>query len=441
MTRQQPARNSAWSATLPRAVALRRAAIVTLLATTTLNVSGAMAASGATETTDSPASPWHINGEIELQYEAERNFDLDSRENENEAVLEPELDLEIGYRPTPLFQGFARLELTREYGVGGEAENESARLKLAELYVSSQEIEMPGGGEISLYVGRRLFADERQWLYDEQLDGVTMIYDYNAWSFLLSATRQQEKDLLSNRQEDEADYYIARSRYQLDQRTLGAYLIKRHERDDNGARPLFVGIQSFGELWGSTDYWLELAHVRGDDGDSEIRGWGLDAGAIYHFDAPLSPSLIAGYAFGSGDANPGGVDRAFRQTGLQDNEQDLGGLVNFDYLGLVLDPGLSNLRVWTAGVGLQPHDHISAQLLWHRYRQDHASENLRDTNLDAAPNGTDPDLGYAIDLVLGAEVSKSIELEGVVGYFRPGGAFAESKDNALFLGLKIEYEF
>lgn len=414
-----------------------------LLATAAMSLPAASAATENGDTANLVESPWRIRGEIELEYESERNFNLDASDDEDEAVFEPEFDLEISYRPSRRLQGFVRLEWLRQLAVGGpKAETKDTRLNLAEAYLSSEGVSVPGGGEVSLSVGRKLFRDERQWLYDEQLDGLTLRYDYDAWALSLSATRQRNKDLLDREGGDEADNYLAYARYRFEDQVLGAYLLKRHERDGGNERPLFVGIQTHGELGRSADYWLEAALARGRDGEDTIRGWGFDAGVNYRFDAPLTPSLTLGYALGSGDDDAAdGVNHAFRQTGMQDNEHKRDGLVSFRYLGVLLEPELSNLEVLTVGVGFRPHERLSTQLLVHRYRQHHASPTLRDTNLDADPNGADRDLGYGIDWVAGTKVGKAIEIEAVVGYFQPGEAFDEDSDDAYFFGTKVEYKF
>lgn len=115
--------------------------------------------------------------------------------------------------------------------------------------------------------------------------------------------------------------------------------------------------------------------------------------------------------------------------------------MDFPYLGVTLEPELSNLSVLTTGIGFLPHERISIQLLYHQYRQQHASDTLRDSNLDADPNGVDQDLGYGVDLAIGAELTDTIEIEALAGLFQPGDAFEDDSDSALFFGTKFEYKF
>lgn len=388
-------------------------------------------------------SPWHLKQELELAYEYERNFNLYDQDNENEGVFEPTLALGFGYAPSELFQAFFKLELAKDYGINGAAaKNKSTQLELTELYLLSEGIAMPGGGELALQIGRQRFDDTRQWLYDEQLDGVRLFYEVDNWHTAISVTRERNKEILRHRNKKETDNYMISTEREYDDHLLGGYIIKRQQRRGGDERPLFLGVQANGELAGNGQYWLELARVEGMDREDEIRGWGFDVGGSYTFEYPLNPTLIMGYAFGSGDTGADdGVNRGFRQTGLQDNEQDFGGPFDLRYHGVLLEPELSNIKVLTLGAGVHPEKRVSSYLLYHTYHQHRASADLRDTNLDTDPNGIHRELGSEIDWVLGADLTDALEAEFVLGYFMPGDAFDEASGNAVFFGLEIDYTF
>jgi hypothetical protein len=190
----------------------------------------------------------------------------------------------------------------------------------------------------------------------------------------------------------------------LEQTTLGAYGIVSDHRSGERDRPVFFGIQSFGTIADRLDYWADAAIVRGEEENRDIGGFGIDLLGAYRFDLPLSPYLILGYAFGSGDADPDdGTDNTFRQTGLQGNEVEVGGLTPLRYYGEAFDPELSNMSIFTAGLGARPIEGVSLDLLYHHYQQDEAFDELRDSALDAEPNGENRRLGDEIDLVLGCQ--------------------------------------
>jgi alginate production protein len=224
--------------------------------------------------------------------------------------------------------------------------------------------------------------------------------------------------------------------------SVGAYAIVSDHRDGDPDRPVFLGVQSFGTMFDRLAYWVDAALVRGEEDNRDLRGWGFDILGAHHLDVPLAPHLILGYAFGSGDSNPDSDhDGAFRQTGLQGNEAAIGGLIPFRYYGEAFDPELSNMSILTAGAGVRPLEDISVDLVYHRYRQAQASDEVRESALDAEPSGQSKRLGDEIDLILELEQIENLEIRGFVGYFMPKSAFADNPDDALFVRVEATYAF
>ena len=303
---------------------------------------------------------------------------------------------------------------------------------------------MAGETGLSLQLGRQNFEDERQWIYDADLDGVLAAYETDEASFHLSATREAliDTDPFNRTESEKVNNYIAYAAVELDEEiTLGGYGIMSDQRDGDHDQQFFFGLQSFGTLAGSLDYWADAAIVRGEEEKRDIKGFGIDVLGSYHFDLPLSPRMTLGYAFGSGDSDPeDGSDRTFRQTGLQGNEGEIGGLTPYRYYGEAFDPELSNMAIFTIGLGADPIERFSIDLLYHRYRQDEALDELRDSAFDAEPNGESEDLGEEIDLVLGYE-GDQLQIRGFFGTFLPGRAFGKDADDALFARVEMVYEF
>jgi alginate production protein len=188
--------------------------------------------------------------------------------------------------------------------------------------------------------------------------------------------------------------------------------------------------------------WLELAYAGGEDGSNKVRGFGFDLGSTYEFDLSLEPSITLGYAFGTGDGDPDDdVDNSFRQTGLQNNEGSFNGVPDFQYYGELLDPELSNLSIFTAGTGINLTEESSIDLVYHYYLQHKASDSLRDAGIDADPDGQSKRLGSEIDLIIGYEGTKGLELALKLGYFIPGEAFPSESENGFLTRLEIQYEF
>ena len=186
-------------------------------------------------------------------------------------------------------------------------------------------------------------------------------------------------------------------------------------------------MRSYGELDSDTEYWLDAAIARGRSNRGRaIRGFGLDLGLTRELDLPLRPSLSLGFAFGSGDENRrDGIDRDFRQSGLQDNAAKLGGITSFKLYGEALEPELSNLKIATAGLGIRPTRNSSVDVVYHYYWQHHADDDIRDSNLDRDPDGQHHQLGHGLDLVMGFRPTPAVKIEAVMGRFFPGAAFAD----------------
>ena len=206
-------------------------------------------------------------------------------------------------------------------------------------------------------------------------------------------------------------------------------------------RPIFFGLHSSGEIVDDFDYWLELAHVWGRDGSGRIKEYGFDLGASYESDLPSRLAVTVGYAFGSGDAERRGrMDRNFRQTGLQDNEDRFHGVTSFKYYGELFDPELSNLQIFTTGVGTRPTRRSAVDLVYHYYLQHKASDEMRDTSIDADPTGRSKRLETEIDLIIGYEEFRDVEMKLALGYFIPGKAL-HNAGNTFFAGAEIEWGF
>jgi alginate production protein len=386
---------------------------------------------------------FEVGGSLELAYEHRRNFDLDGKAADDLDLLPVELHLELTFAPNDYFEAHVETALQREFelreeGVGEPRETE---LLIEEAYVTLRD---PDRG-LALQVGRQTFEDERQWLYDEELDAVRASYRGDSAALELSVGRKAlvDEDLLNEVEEEAITNYMLVGAYALsDEITLGAYGIVRDDRRRGGAPFYLYGLSSSGTLGERLDFWLNLARVRGREAGLDLHGTGLDVLALYRIDAPFRPHLLLGYAHGSGDSDPeDGEDGAFRQTGLQGNEAEFGGPTAFGTYGEAFDPELSNMSILTAGLGARPREGISLDLIYHLYRQDEASDELRDAALEAEPTGESRRLGGEIDLVLGFEEIEDVRISGFFGYFMPGRAFGPGAEDAFFARIEVEVEF
>ena len=380
---------------------------------------------------------------LEVEFESERNFDLESGDPDDVSTLEPELEVAFSYDPIEHVQAFLNLELKREFAVEEEGRDRDRpiRLQIIQAYIAFKVL----FGGVSVQLGRQRFKDAREWLYDEKMDAVRLFYRRSRFELEVSASRKLivGKDLLNNESKELINNYFVLGRYALGEESeIATYVLIRDDRSDRPENLYFFGLRSIGELTSNVDYWIDAAHVRGTDDSNDIRGYGFDLGTTYRFERRFDPSLTLGFAFGSGDSDPdAGVDANFRQTGLQDNNDKFNGITRFKYYGEVFEPELSNMWIFTAGVGVRPTRRSSIDLIYHRYRQHRASRKLRDVAIDDKPKGRDRDLGNGLDLVLGIREFENLNVELVLGAFFPGDAFSDEADNAYFAGVEIRYSF
>ena len=276
--------------------------------------------------------------------------------------------------------------------------------------------------------------------------------------FFSEASVSREKlfdlDILARDPRDRINNYILTVDYNgFEDIKLNGYAVLRDDRDNEIGQPLLVGARSLG-LLNRLSYWVEAAHLRGSDELSQdLKGFAFDVGATYRLDLPGNPNITLGYAYATGDRETGdNKNHQFRQTGLQSNELRFAGVTEFKRYGEALDPELSNLRILTAGVGFRPSRRFSIDLLFHHFRQQAVSEELRGTSIEAELNQDATeltrDLGSEIDLVLGFRNLFGVRRLGMdirLGWFRPGRAFRRDigddvfrdADNAFVANIKF----
>jgi alginate production protein len=405
--------------------------------------------SGAAPRTRIPLAPGLSLGfRTELQYQREDNFDLEKAVPDDVRFFEPLVRVALSYAPRPMFSLLIDMEGARRFLDDEENKKRSeTRLELKQAYLSVNE---PVRG-LTLQAGRIRFKDKREWLYDEELDGVRLFYTFSRFAAEASVTQKNNRDLLHGGGGEKITNVVLIGRYApVDGVEIAAYGFLREDRSAANESPWFVGLHSHGEPVKRLEYWLEAALVRGKSGTRDIEGSGFDAGATYEFKVPLRPAVTLGYASGSGDPdNTDGTDKNFRQTGLQENEDKIHGVRRFKYYGDLVDPELSNLNILTAGVGIRPGSNFSAEFLFHRYRQNEAFRRLRiagrdTTQLEKDPNGRNKDLGNEYDLVVAYRNSlRTFTAKGTFGRFDPGGAFDDVRptSRAYFTELKIAHDF
>jgi alginate production protein len=381
-----------------------------------------------------------FGAKVELEGELEKDFDLDADRADDIKILEPKLSLAFSYTPTEKLQAYLNIEPSRRFADDDRDKKDSeTRLEVKQAFLSFSGL--LEGSRVKL--GRQRFQDEREWLYDDELDGVRLFHTFSRFAGEFSVSKRNDQDLLNNQKTEDMINYFIHGYYAPDKdNTIGLYTFAQDDREDTKEDRTLFGIHANGEFRDHLGYWLELAYLRGEFGSNDIRAWGFDAGSTYVFDYHWEPSITLSYAFGSGDEDPGkGKDRNFRQTGFQDNTAKYNGLIRLKYYGEMVDPELSNLQVATVGLGLRPTHNISLDLVYHNLKQDKASTNVRDWEINEDPNGRSRDIGDEIDFIAGYRFKPHHKGSLVIGRFFPGNAFPSDADKALYAELQLEYVF
>ncbi len=377
---------------------------------------------------------------LELAGRHEDDFDLDGGVDDQQATLDPEIDLALAAGMPHGWSGFLALELSRRFALDEpRPRRRDTRLTADQVYLRYQAHD-----DVEIKFGRQRIKDAREWLFDDELDGVRAQYRHRRYSFDILAARQDsfDNDLFNSRARGDVNVYAARAGYDFGPREWAVYYLAEDDQSGDRESPIFIGLQSQGRIthkrW---VYWTELAAQRGRDSARRLRGYGFDLGSTYVFKLPWQPALTVSYAQGSGDGNGrDNEDQRFRQTRFANNADRYSGVTNFRYYGEVLDPELSNIQLLTVGIGIRPSlKKTSIDLIAHDARQHRLAETVR-TGLDIEANGHGRRLGHELDLVVGYRGLRDVSLELITGVFRPGAAFAE-RDDALLVALEVQYTF
>jgi hypothetical protein len=374
-----------------------------------------------------------FGGQLELSHVRENEFDLDQADDEDRVDTEAVARLRLAWMIRSDL--FARAEgrfrqRWRDDQEDGSSDDFEARFGETWLYWRDAL-----GAGTDVQFGRQDFDDPREWIYDQDLDGVRLVHTANAWRADLAATTT----LGAGDPRDEGAFNLSGYLSTLDEdEHLAAWFVHRDFDASGDGRLTHLGVRAIGEWFDPLDLWAELSGVSGEEFGRDVAGWAYDVGFTARGDdAPLAFS--AGYAFGSGDDGTGD-DGAYRQTGLNDNNGKLGTATSLRYYGELLQPELSNLAIGTVALSWWLGERTSLALLAHDYRQAEAANFLRDVDIDPDPTGLDRHVGNELDLVFGSRAIANLDLEISAGVFLPGDAFAQD-DAATFVKLQVRYNF
>ncbi len=377
-----------------------------------------------------------LEGLIEWRSTREDEFDLDKTEAEDRTDHTLSGRARLKWRPDEDWLAVAEMRYNQLWRDDDEDGNFSrGELDLGEFYLYRRDALGPN---VDAILGRQDFDDPREWIYDQNLDALRVFWGLGGAVLELSASTTLSE---GSPRDEESTNWIAYLSNGVRRKHVAAWAMLR-DVDLAGAEEedLFVGARAVGKWLPATKLWLDGAYLAGERGSSDLSAWGYDAGATWTPDFLGPFSVTLGYALGSGDDSPSsGDDEIFRQTGLHDNTARFDGVTSFQYYGELADPELSNLGIFTAGIGARLGEDTSLDLVYHAYEQDVTATSFLDAEIDPAPNGIDPDLGEELDLVFGQRWERwNLEIVGAV--FDPGDAFND-QDKAYFAKIQLRYRF
>jgi len=390
-----------------------------------------------------------VSGSIRSSGRLEDSFSLQEKADDYFGVGEPSARLEVLGILGPHAKVFAQLqtgasyELYRSDDAAASAPANSPQTRLRQFYVAWDQI---AGRPAGLVAGKLRAKDEREFLFDEYLDGLRL-YAYGLRPLVLEASVFWPVAPLKDRFQSWRDVLLQARVYPNDDWHARAFTLVRFDQDTTRNRDSrYVGVAVDGRQ-GPLKTWGSITALRGQDKGRAQKAYAWDLGLSARARAlPGDPSVMAGVAVGTGDRDPDDeVSNDFRQTGYQDNSSRLWGLASFKHFGEVVDPELTNLRIASIGVGLRPHEDFSIDLVAHRYRQDRLSTELDQTELrvgDDVLDGEVGEVGTEFDLIMGAkELFGSLALSYKLGAFVPGKGFDQDMPPAILHRLEFRLDF
>ena len=438
----------------------------------------AISDAGAQQPNSGEPSSWDIEGEYEVKLDYRKNFALDRRNRDALFRFDQEFQLRWSYRYNDWISFLLEGKVLGEHQLytGGGGRRSEFDPERGETWVRFDNL---FGRDLRLKVGRQNFEEPRRWWWDDDLDAVGMRYRSNSGFFELGVGQELPRKSLRERFSDPENKGILRvltranwryfenhdldlfSLYHIDSsRTppVGA-LVNADQEDESDAKLWWGGIRASGSQpaasYGELSYWADTAVVFGKEKFLEldnapanrqlvtahtkrrIYGWAFDLGVRWDSPLPGEPLFTLGYAVGSGDKSPErGSDRAYRQTGLQSNDEE------FRTYGEILRPELSNLSIPVVAVRFPILSKTYVEFAYRHFRQLHAATFVRDGRIEADPNGVNKNIGQEWMLYSLIKQWKNVEIELVGAAFRAGNAYgALSGKMAYSLFTKITYEF
>lgn len=416
--------------------------------------------------------------QLELTYENLKHIFLQQRARDDSQSFKQELQLQLYYRANEHLSAFGEIKLNAEQlSYPDETPSRSDRLaERGELWLSWERL---FSSEAAIKIGRQNFIEPRRWWWDSDLDALRFDYANAAWQFNMAVSealaRQTTRDKFIDPREEEVLRWLGNANWKLSPSLqLAAFYLRQRDHstqpalnsvietarvDESDASLTWLGLRVAGEIGSHSGdrltYWLDGAALSGEETvydyanepagmsrvaarrTQQVRGHAVDMGLHWFPLAKHWPILALSHARGSGDKNPGDdTDHAFRQTGLQDPDQE------FRYYGELLRPELSNLSITTALVGFHLPGATRLTFGYHWFRQAYPSPFLRAARLEISPSGEATDIGHELSLLIDIRKWENLKMVLAAATFKAGNAYGPATgERATSFFAQFAYEF
>jgi alginate production protein len=374
-----------------------------------------------------------------------REFDLSDNYDFDNNNAEPEIRLELIGNYNRHLQSFAQLRVREKYYFNDNRINpppDDLQADITQLYLLARNI---GNRGFALQIGRQDFDERREWLFDEYLDAARGYY-YGLDKFIFNAAYINNISPVNDKYETWTDFLLQARYFPDHDNFFEVYTLLRKDSEETRNRePVYYGARYYGNPVPYLRLWAEGSLLDGEDKGKSQSARAFDLGATFSpGNMKFSPSITMAYATGTGDkTGADNISNEFRQTGYQDNTDYFGGYKTIQYYGELLDPELSNLIIKTLGAGIKPHSHISAEIIYHDYKQDHPDDNLRGNLIDppARPNGVSDDIGREFDFIFAVvNIWGRFNFSWILAIFSPGAAFSPRLNDAAMNKFDIKVD-
>ena len=416
--------------------------------------------------------------QLELTYENLKHIFLQQRARDDSQSFKQELQLQLYYRADERFSAFGEIKLnTEQLSYPDETPGRSDRLaERGELWLAWEHL---FSSEAAIKIGRQNFIEPRRWWWDSDLDALRFDYASTTWQVNMAVSKTLARlttlDKFIEPHEDDVLRWLGNASWKLspDLQFAAFYLQQRDHStqpelnsvietarvDESDASLNWLGLRAAGEIGlhsgNRLTYWLDSATLYGEEtvyeyanepaGTSrlvarrtqQVRGYAVDTGLHWFPQARHWPILAISYARGSGDKySNDATDHAFRQSGLQDPDQE------FRYYGELLRPELSNLSITTALVGFQLPGATRLTLGYHRFQQVYPSPFLRAARLEISPSGASTDIGRELSLLIDIRKWENLKMVLAAAIFTAGNAYGPAAgERATSFFAQFAYEF